>query len=116
MRQVAYGAGGTGQVEDGLDLPLLGQWLDGVVLDEAEAGPGQQGINVSSPARQQVVDTDNLVAGVQDGFAQVGANEPGAARNEDVQVAVSSRLGLPKSITTSRPTVSQKTSDRSIKK
>ena len=86
---VAHRAGGAGHVEDGVNRPFLWQGLDDVVLDELEAAARQQGGDVVAAAGEQIIDAHDVVAGVEQGLAKVGADEAGATRNKDVQAAIS---------------------------
>src|SRR5581483_2161684 len=63
-----------------------------------------------APAGKQVVDTDDLVAGVQQPFAQVGADEARATRNKHVH------WGLSHASNCISPSVSQNSIERSIRK
>ena len=56
-----------------------------VVLDEREAALAEQLLDVGDGPGDQVVDGDHLVAPRQQRPAQVGAEEPGAAGDDDAR-------------------------------
>jgi hypothetical protein len=64
-----------------VDLELEG--VADVVADEFEAFVIEEVLDVALAAGEEVVEADDFVAFVEEAFAEVGAEESGAAGNED---------------------------------
>ncbi len=75
------GRGGAGEVVDLIDLEE--DRLGDVVADDLEVGMGDEGVEVFAAAGEEVVEAEDLVVFVQEAFAEVGADEAGAAGDED---------------------------------
>jgi hypothetical protein len=64
-----------------IDLELEG--VADVVADEFEAFVVEEVLDVALAAGEEVVEADDFVAFVEEAFAEVGAEESGAAGDED---------------------------------
>ena len=75
------GACGAGKVEDLIDLHVQGE--GDVVPHDLEARVVEEMHDVVVSARVVVVDTQDLIASVEEAFAKMGAEEAGPTRDED---------------------------------
>lgn len=82
------------QVVDLVDLEQ--DLLDDVVADELEVGPADEVGDVGSRAREEVVEADDVVSPFDEERAEVGADEAGAARDDDA-IGLDAGLGLDES-------------------
>src|SRR5690606_3347860 len=72
---------GTGQIVDLVDVEL--EWVDHVVPHEFETRVSEQVLDVDFSASEKVVDRHDVMAISQQTIAQMRAEEPGAAGNEN---------------------------------
>ena len=78
---VMDGARGTGEIEDPVDFEE--DRLRDVVSHEFEGGAAEEMGDVLLPAREEIVETDYLVAVADESLAKVGTDEPGASGDEN---------------------------------
>ena len=88
---VVDGAGGAGQVVDLVDLHVKRE--GDVVAHELEAGVVEQVRDVVLGAGEEVVGAEHVVPLLQQAVAEVAAQEPGAAGDEDALRGVAVALG-----------------------
>ena len=78
--------GGAGEVVDAVHLEA--ERLGHIVADEFEIGVGKQVGDVALPSGEIVVEADDLIAFVEQAFAEMGAEEAGSSGDEDSHTAV----------------------------
>jgi hypothetical protein len=78
---VVDGRGGAGQVVDLVHLEV--ERMGHVVADQFEVGLIEQVVDVGLLAGEEVVEADDVVALLDESIAQVRAEEPGAAGDEN---------------------------------
>jgi len=83
--------GRASQVEDLINFQE--DWFDDVMADEFKVGAADEVSDIFLAASEEVIDADDMVASVDEEFAEVGADEAGTAGDEDT-VAFHTGLGL----------------------
>ncbi len=89
---VVHRRGGTGEVVDPIHFHV--ERPRHVVARQVEAGLADQVLDVASGARVEVVDAEHLLALGYQPFAEVGADEPGAARDQHALGEIARRVDL----------------------
>ncbi|GAA3292142.1 hypothetical protein GCM10020295_10670 [Streptomyces cinereospinus] len=82
--QIVRRGGRGGEVQHEVGRPLDGYPLGHVGVHQREPGPVEQRRDVRGPARAEIVHAGDRRAGVQQGAAQVGADEARAAGDDGV--------------------------------
>ena len=81
MDGVIDGAGGAGEVKDEIDLADV-EGLANVFLYKLEARIIREVSKVGAPAGEQVVDDNHVPAFAEQGIAEMGSEETGAAGDQ----------------------------------